>query len=206
MGVILGMLAGLELSATFIWAGVVLGVLFTVGLLSSKLFKGERSDFILEISPLRWPKFGNIVSKTVARMEWYLKEAAPLFVYGTLLLFLLDKINVLRLIEQGASPAIQGLLGLPPEATEAFMVGFLRRDYGAAGLFVLARDGGLDPIQVITSLITITLFMPCIANFFVVIKEQGLKTAILMGMFIIPFALLVGGAVNYTLRGLGWGG
>jgi ferrous iron transport protein B len=47
--------------------------------------------------------------------------------------------------------------------------------------------------------------MPCIANFLIVIKEHGLKIAILMGMFIIPFALLVGGAVNFTLRAIGWG-
>jgi ferrous iron transport protein B len=206
MGVILGMLSGLAFSATIIWVGVVLGVLFTVGLLSSKLLKGERSDFILEISPLRWPKIGNIASKTLARMEWYLKEAAPLFVYGTVLLFLMDKASLLPWIERVSAPIIKGLLGLPGEATEAFIVGFLRRDYGAAGLFVLARNGGLDPIQIVTSLITITLFMPCIANFFVVIKEQGLKTAVLMGLFIIPFALLMGGAVNYVLRGVGWTG
>lgn len=206
MGVILGMLSGLEFSGTIIWAGVVLGVLFLVGMLSSKVLKGERSDFILEIAPLRWPKFGNIVSKTTARMEWYLKEAAPLFVYGTIILFILDKVKALAWVERFASPAIQDLLGLPKEATAAFLVGFLRRDYGAAGLFVLSRNGGMDPVQIITSLVTITLFMPCIANFLIVIKEQGLKTAILMGLFIIPFALLVGGALNFTLRAVGWGG
>jgi len=206
MGVILGMLSGLAFSATIIWVGIVLGVLFTVGLLSSKLLKGERSDFILEISPLRWPKIGNIASKTLARMEWYLKEAAPLFVYGTILLFALDKLSFLPWIERASAPVIKGLLGLPLEATQAFIVGFLRRDYGAAGLFVMARNGGLDSIQVVTSLVTITLFMPCIANFFVVIKEHGMKTAILMGLFIIPFALLIGGAVNYILRGIGWTG
>ncbi len=204
MGVILGMLSGLAFSATIIWVGVVLGVLFAVGLLSSKLLKGERSDFILEISPLRWPKVGNIASKTLARMEWYLKEAAPLFVYGTILLFIMDRASLLPWIEKASAPVIKGLLGLPREATQAFIVGFLRRDYGAAGLFVLARDGGLDAIQIVTSLITITLFMPCIANFFVVIKEHGLKAAILMGLFIIPFALFMGGAVNYVLRGVGW--
>jgi ferrous iron transport protein B len=205
MGVILGMLTDLEFAATAIWVGIVVGVLFLVGFLSSRLFPGERSDFILEISPLRWPKFGNIVSKTAARMEWYLKEAAPLFIYGTLILFVLDKINALSFLENISAPAIQGLLGLPADATQAFIIGFLRRDYGAAGLFVLARDGGLSPVQIVTSLITITLFMPCIANFLIVIKEHGLRIAILMGMFIIPFAMLVGGAVNFTLRAIGWG-
>jgi ferrous iron transport protein B len=200
------MLAGLAFSATIIWVGVVLGVLFTVGLLSSKLLKGERSDFILEIAPLRWPKIGNIATKTFARMEWYLKEAAPLFVYGTILLFAMDRVQLLPWVERAAAPVIKGVLGLPEQATQAFIVGFLRRDYGAAGLFVLARKGGLDSIQIVTSLITITLFMPCIANFFVVIKEQGLKTAILMGIFIIPFSILIGGAVNVVLRGVGWTG
>jgi len=33
-----------------------------------------------------------------------------------------------------------------------------------------------------------------------------MKAAILMGLFIIPFALLVGGAVNFILRGVGWTG
>jgi ferrous iron transport protein B len=206
LGVILGMLAGLSATASFIWIGVVLGVLFGVGFLASKVIPGERSDFILEISPLRWPKPGNILTKTVARMEWYLKEAVPLFVYGTLLLFALDFFGVVGAIEEATAPIIGGLLGLPEEATQSFIVGFLRRDYGAASLFVLARDGVLSPVQIITALTTITLFMPCVANFFVVIKEQGLKTALAMGAFILPFSLLVGGALNHILRGLGWTG
>ena len=101
---------------------------------------------------------------------------------------------------------IGGLLGLPEAATQSFIVGFLRRDYGAASLFVLARRGALDPVQILTALTTITLFMPCIANFFVVIKEHGVKRALLMSAFILPFALLVGGAVNHILRGIGWNG
>lgn len=206
LGVILGMLAGLSMSASLIWVGLVLGVLFAVGFLSSRLIPGERSDFILEISPLRRPKIGNIVSKTVARMEWYFKEAVPLFIYGTLLLFALDKIGGVTYLEDVSAPVIGGLLGLPEEATQSFIVGFLRRDYGAASLFILARQGVLDPVQIITALVTITLFMPCIANFFVVIKEHGLKIALAMGVFILPFALLVGGAVNHILRGIGWNG
>ncbi|HUU46090.1 MAG TPA: ferrous iron transport protein B, partial [Acidobacteriota bacterium] len=121
LGVILGMLAGLSISASLIWVGVVLGVLFSVGFLSSRLIPGERSDFILEIAPLRRPKIGNILSKTVARMEWYLKEAVPLFVYGTLLLFVLDKIGAVTVIERGSAPIIGGLLGLPEEATQSFI-------------------------------------------------------------------------------------
>jgi len=50
-------------------------------------------------------------------------------------------------------------------------------------------------------MITITLFVPCVANFFIIIKERGWKTAVVMSAFIVPFAILVGGLVNLILRG-----
>ena len=42
------------------------------------------------------------------------------------------------LLERGLAPLIQGWLSLPVETTKVFILGFLRRDYGAAGLFALA--------------------------------------------------------------------
>ena len=57
--------------------------------------------------------------------------------------------------------------------------------------------------QMVVSIITITLFMPCIANFLMIIKELGTKMAIKMSLFIVPFAFLVGGSVNYLLKFLG---
>jgi ferrous iron transport protein B len=203
LGVILGMLGAISLSATIVWAFVVILVIFIVGYCASKVLPGETSDFILEIPPIRMPQFSNILLKTLVRVEWYLKEALPLFVLGTLLLFVLDRSNGLAAIERAASPVVKGLLGLPLGATEAFIVGFLRRDYGAAGLFALQKDGLLDPIQSVVSLVTITLFIPCIANLFIMFKERGLKTTVWMTVFIFPFAFLVGGILNFILRGLG---
>lgn len=200
LGVILGMLAAISWKATVIWAGVVLFIMFIVGYASSKILPGAASDFMLEIPPIRMPQFRNIVLKTVVRVQWYLKEAVPLFILGTLFLFVLDKTHALVVIEHVASPFVVGFLNLPIEATQAFIVGFLRRDYGAAGLFALQQKGMLDPIQVVVSLVTITLFIPCIANLFVIIKERGLKTALIMTAFIFPFAALMGGILNLILR------
>jgi ferrous iron transport protein B len=200
LGVILGMLAGLSAKAALIWAGVVIVVILLVGFLASMIIPGEKSPFILEIPPLRWPKLENILIKTLARMEWYLKEAVPLFILGTLMLFFADKIHLLKIIEKITSPIVVGFLGLPSKASEAFIIGFLRRDYGAAGLFVLAKNGQLDPIQIVVSLVTITLFVPCIAQFFMTVKERGVKTALYMIAFIFPFAFLIGGVLNFVLR------
>lgn len=203
LGVILGMLGGLSASATFLWLLVVVAVLLLVGYLASRVIPGEGSDFILELPPIRWPSLSNLLVKTMARIEWYLKEAVPLFFLGTLLLFVFAKTGLLSLIERWAAPVVQGLLGLPREATDAFLVGFLRRDYGAAGLFDLARQGHLDPVQVVVSLVTITLFVPCIANFFIIIKERGLATGLAIFSFIIPFAFAVGALLNWVLRAYG---
>ena len=198
--VVLAMLGGVALWATLVWAAVVGGVLVLVGRLASRVLPGRGSDFVLELPPLRLPRPGNILVKTLARVEWYLKEAVPLFVVGTLLLFIADRVRLLGLVERLARPVVSGWLGLPSQTAEAFVVGFLRRDFGAAGLFRLARAGALDPIQIVVAMVTITLFIPCVANFLMIAKERGWKTASAIAAFIFPFALAVGGILNAVLR------
>jgi ferrous iron transport protein B len=203
LGVILGMLADVGPVATIVWVCLMAGVILAVGFLAAKVIPGESSDFILEIPPIRWPQVGNLAIKTMARIEWYLREAVPLFLLGTLVLFTFDRLGWLLKIQAAAEPLIVHLLDLPPKATEAFLIGFLRRDYGAAGLFSMAKGGMLSNLQVMVSLVTMTLFMPCLANLLVIVKEHGVKVAIAMSLFIFPFAVLVGAAVNHFSR---WAG
>jgi ferrous iron transport protein B len=203
LGVILGMLSDLGPVATIVWLGLMVGVILAVGFLAAKVIPGESSDFILEIPPIRWPQVGNLAVKTMARIEWYLREAVPLFLVGTLVLFAFDRLGWLVRIQAAAEPLIVHLLDLPPKTTEAFLIGFLRRDYGAAGLFSMSKAGMLSPLQVMVSLVTMTLFMPCLANLLVIVKEHGGKVAIAMSLFIFPFAVLVGAALNFFSR---WAG
>jgi len=197
--VVMAMLSGLSIWAVLIWAAVILGVLVLVGRLAAKVLPGRGSDFVLELPPLRLPRPGNIAIKTLARIEWYLKEAVPLFILGTLLLFAADRLRLLGALERAARPVVTGLLGLPPRTAEVFVIGFLRRDFGAAGLFELARQGRLDPVQIVVSMVTITLFIPCIANFFMIVKERGWRTALAIAAFITPLALATGAAVRWAL-------
>ncbi len=204
LGVILGMFSDLPIFYLLTWILVIGLILVTVGYLAARLLPGEGSDFILEIPPLRIPQLRNIVVKTLARIEWYLKEAVPLFILGTLFLFALHQTKGLALLERVSTPLIVHLLGLPAKATEAFIVGFLRRDYGAAGLFILAKDGLLNPRQILVSLVTITLFIPCIAQLFMMIKERGWKKTLYISAVIFPIAFGVGGLLNFILRIVGF--
>jgi ferrous iron transport protein B len=200
LGVILGMLGALSFKATLVWSGTILLTLLFSGYLASKVIKGEKTEFFLEIPPIRRPNIINILVKTVGRIEWYLKEAVPLFILGTLILFVLHKLNLLGVLETIASPVVVNLLGLPEKTTESFILGFLRRDYGAAGLFAMAEKGLLTPVQSVVSLVTITLFIPCLANFFMIVKERGMKTALGIVAVVFPFAFLGGGLLNWILR------
>ncbi len=203
LGVVLGLFGALPMWAPLVWGAVVMGVLFAVGFLAACILPGQRSDLILEVPPIRRPQLGNIIIKTIGRREWYLKEAVPIFVLGTFVLFVLDATGLLARFVAASEPAVTGLLMLPPKAAEAFLVGFFRRDYGSAGIYALFQHGQLTPVQAVVALVTITLFVPCVANFFVIVKERGLRTAVAMSAFIFPFAFVVGGAVNLVLRATG---
>jgi ferrous iron transport protein B len=153
---------------------------------------------------MRTPQIRNVVAKTSARLSWYLKEVIPIFVIGTAILFLLDRLGLLTLIARLGEPLVTGWLGLPAEITNAFLVGFMRRDFGA--VYILDAAIGADPLlsahQILVAMVTITLFMPCFANFLMIAKEQGMRVAWRMAAFIFPFAFLVGGAVNHLGRWL----
>ena len=198
LGVVLGLLGGISVAATVIWVACIVGVLLFTGWLASKVVPGKRVPLITELPPMRMPVLGNVLKKTGGRLKWYLIEVIPLFLIGTLIMFGLDRSGALPWIIEAGKPLVVGWLGLPPEASAAFVMGFLRRDFGATGLFAMADS--LSPIQAVVGMITITLFIPCFASLMMMVKEQGTKTAMAMVGMIVPFAFLIGGLFNLALR------
>ena len=207
LAVILAMLAVVSPAASAWFILTLVAVLFAVGFIAARVVPGKGSDFVLELPPLRAPAAGNVLVKTVARVEWYLREALPLFVLGTAILQVLDKTGALGSIERAARPLVVGLLDLPQESAGAFLLGFLRRDYAAAGLFAhyqpYVHAGTLTrtmEIEIVVSLVTVTLFLPCIANFIVLIKERGVRTGLAIVAFVFPFSFGTGALVNVLMR------
>lgn len=201
LGLILALLAGTPLGLA-IWAGTVALVFLLIGYLTAKLIPGEQPSFYMELPPLRMPKLSNVLYKTLARMQWYFVEIVPLFILASVLIWFghltggFDKMISLLI-------PVVNWLNLPDSTAEVFLFGFFRRDYGAAGLYDLAQSGALTGLQLTVTAVTLTLFVPCIAHFIVAIKERGWKTAILMVLFIFPFAFLVGKVLSTLLITLG---
>lgn len=200
LATIMGILGGISFAALLTLFGVVLAQLFLVGFLAARILPGERSDFILELPPIRVPLLSNLAKKTLLRVRWYVGEVMPLFIAGTALLFVLDRTGILGLLTRAAEPMIRGLLDLPAEMSSVFLMGFLRRDYGAAGLFALARDGRLTGVQSVVALTVMTLFVPCVANFMMIVRERGLKVGLGIVAFVTPIAILTGAALNYVFK------
>lgn len=200
LGVLLAMLTRISFEAALFWVGLVTGICLVVGWLAAKLYGGSGSDFIMELPPMRRPQWDNVVAKTLARLKWYLWEVVPLFMAGTAVLFVLHELGWLQRLAAWGEPLVTGWLGLPREMAAAFLIGFLRRDYGAVYLLDAATGPAavLTPHQVLVAMVTITLFMPCIATLFMIQRELGWKTALAIALFVFPFAFFVGGLVNHV--------
>ncbi len=196
VGVILGMLATVGgWQAWAIYGGTMFAVLVAVGTILDKVVPGKSSALLIDLPPMRFPNWKNVFKKTGVKSWQFLTEASPLFMLGALIVTLLQISGGLEVIQRALAPATVSLLHLPPQAATAFIMGLIRRDFGAAGLTSLP----LSPDQVIVSLVVITLFVPCIATVTVLFKERGWREALTLwlGSWVIAFA--VGGALAAVL-------
>jgi ferrous iron transport protein B len=203
LGVMLAVMAPLSVWAPVVLFGVVLAQILLVGLVAQKLIPGERSDFIMELPPLRLPRIGNIVHRAFYRSRRFVIEAVPLFLLGSFVLFLLDQAGLLAAIQKGTKPVVSGLLGLPSEATEAFIMTLVRREAGAAYLKELVDGGLLAGRHIVVALLVMTTFSPCVNAALVIWKDLGIRVALGIHLFVIPWAIAVGTLTNFVLVAVG---
>lgn len=194
LGVILGLLGG-HPYALLAWVGFVGATFLLSGTLMAKFFPGEEPSFYMELPPLRLPRPGNVIVKTYSRMVWYFKEILPLFILASVLIWAGQLTGVFQFLVKSLEPVVNAL-GLPDEASVAFLFGFFRRDYGAAGLYDLQNNGLMTGNQLAVAAITLTLFLPCIAQFLIFKKECGTKISVITSLCICVIAFAVGFIAN----------
>lgn len=196
IGVIAGMLAGLGLPLVLLYLTIIFSVLVAAGTLLNNLLPGDPSDLLIDLPPLRVPGIRNVLKKTGSKTFSFLREAAPLFALGALIISALEVTGLLNLIQKALAPLTVGWLNLPAEAANAFIMGIIRRDFGAAGLYSLS----LTNLQTVVALVTITLFVPCIASLLVIFKERTKREAVLIWLTSCVLAFFTGGLVAQLAR------
>lgn len=199
LGVISGLLATVGLGYVVLYGIVIFAVLVITGSLMKTVIPGRTSDLLIDLPALQLPRLNNVLKKTMVKSWGFLAEAAPLFALGSLLISVLQITGILVWLQKALEPLTVYWLGLPGKAAAAFIMGVVRRDFGAAGLSSLS----MTPLQTVVSLITITLFVPCIASVMIMFKERSKKEAALMWLSTWVIAFLIGGIVNQLTWALG---
>lgn len=195
LGVIMGLISGLDIIYVLIYSVTILAVFVLTGTVLNKVMPGESSQLLIDLPAIRLPMLGNVLKKTFQKTVMFLKEAVPLFIYGAVFISVLQYTNLLVHLQNAMSPITETLLKLPPETATAFIMGIIRRDFGAAGLTSIA----MTQQQVLVSLIVMTLFVPCIAAIMVIFKERGTKDALAIWLGSFAVAFVTGGIVAWLI-------
>jgi ferrous iron transport protein B len=187
LGVIQGLLTNIGgFLPWLIWGGTLFLVFVLTGLVLNKLVPGECGHFVSDIPPIRLPIFKNLMQKTIQRTKVFMNEAIPAFFIAALVVSVLQVTGILKNIINWAEPIMADVLLLPKEVTLSFILGMIRRDFGAFGLMEIP----LSAAQLVTVCVVLTLFVPCIATVAVMIKEKNLKIA--MGIWVSSWILALG--------------
>ncbi|QZY56078.1 ferrous iron transport protein B [Crassaminicella profunda] len=189
LGVIAGLIAPLGAKMFLLYAITIFIVFVLTGTILNKIMPGESTDLLIDLPPIRVPILKNVLKKTYLKSKAFIFEAGPLFVLGAIIITIMDHTGVLTMISDALAPVTVGFLKLPKETAQTFIMGIIRRDFGAAGLSTLVQQGLLNPLQTVVSLVAITLFVPCIAAIMVIFKERSWQESALIwiGSFIISF-------------------
>ena len=191
LGVITLLLSRIGAKYALAYVLIIGSCLIFIGTVLNRMLPGESSPLLIDLPPIRIPRLDNILRKTMSRAIAFMKEAYPWFLLGSFLVALMQVTRVLGAWQKALAPLTVHWLRLPAESANAFIMGMVRRDFGAAGFAKMS----LTPAQTLVALVAITLFVPCIASTMILIKERSLKQglAIWIGSWVAAFA--VGGIV-----------
>ena len=194
-------LGGLGIFAIFMITLVVIAVM---GHLLSRHFRESRPGQIQEIPAYALPQWTSVVHKTWQRTRDILTIVTPLLVGGSVILALLGHFGADEIINTALIPITNWWLGLPVVLGVPILFGILRKElsllmiYQALGTFEVGMY--MDWVQIMTFLIFLTFYFPCVSTFAVMLKTIGHRYALLSVSISVIAALLVSGIIRALLE------
>jgi ferrous iron transport protein B len=201
IAVMLVILEKMPFSATLTVFGIIFLQTFIAGYLANKIIPGQGSPLIFEIPPMRFPKPLQVITAASRKTYFFMKEAVPVFIYASLIVFLFERAGGLEVMENITRPLINNLMGLPEKSVQVFIKTIIRRESGAAELEHLSSV--YTNLQLVVNLLVMTFLTPCINAIMVLFKERGNKTGTVIVFSVLIYAVLMGTLVNHTCRALG---
>lgn len=178
---------------------LIFSVLFAVSIITAlslnKILKGEIPELFIEIPPYRIPRISMLKMKLWIRLKDFFKEAVPLIMAGIGMISLLDMLGVMKFLMSVFGIFFQYLLGLPEKTISVVVLGFLRKDVAIA----LLSPFSLSAKQLCIASVFMVLYLPCIATFFMLIKEMGFKDTVKIILIMLLSAVITGTVMNLIM-------
>jgi ferrous iron transport protein B len=181
-----------------VYGAVIGGMLAITGVLLNMVMPGKSEPLMIDLPPMRLPRWENVLQKTWTKSWNFMKESIPMFCLAGLVVSVGEMTGILDWFINILQPMTVSWLHLPadPRIPTTFILGIVRRDFAAFGL----TDVALTGVQAVVAMVVITLFVPCIATVGVMIKERGMKTAMAIWIGSWLCAFIIGGALTHLLR------
>jgi len=172
-------------------------IIFFLGRLAFKALPGEPTALIMEMSDYRAPHLKTVLKQTWFRLMEFVTMAFPLIIVGSLVIKIVEILNLLEPIANILSPVTVTWLGLPAITGITLIFGVLRKELTLIMLSTLFGTTDfaqvMTPVQMIVFTLVAMLYIPCIATIAALVKEFGWKKTYLITVFEILLALLLGG-------------
>ena len=164
---------------------------FIFGFILNKIVPGRSPEFLIDVPPYRKPMISNISKKVWGRIAGFFKVAIPFVLLGCGIVNVLYLAGFIDWIGNILSPVFVGWFGVPEATVGPLIAAFLRKDLAVAQLSVIE----MTPYQMITSVVLVSIYFPCVATFAMMIKE-GAKE--LLGALAVLFTVvfLYGGLIH----------
>jgi len=187
--------------AAILLAAIMVARMVATGAVANRVMSGGLPDLIMEVPRMRVPRLRVLLAKTWRRSLEFVREAVPLFLVASFVVFLFDRLGGLAATIRVARPLVRGLLGLPDSAVQVFVATALRRQTGATQLNRLHELFSNE--QLVVTLLIMTFLAPCLNTTILLVRERGLKAAAAILGATAASAVAIGAAVHWACVAFG---
>ncbi len=197
-------------------AGKYLGVIGVIGIYAltllliavmGRLLSRQQREVgpgqVQDIPAFMLPSWRAMLRETWARSSDVLTIVTPLLVGGSVVLALLGHFGADATINTLLTPLTLWWLGLPLVLGLPLLFGVLRKELSLLMIFQALGtqniDSVLNPVQIVTLLVFLTFYVPCISTFAVMHKTLGRKEAWFSVLLSVVVALVLSALVRMTL-------
>ncbi|MDT8381069.1 MAG: ferrous iron transport protein B [Brevefilum sp.] len=161
--------------------GIYLFNLFVIAVTAkilSRLVPDTSPGLILEMPVYRVPTLRTVFNKAWWRIREFIVEAWPLLIGGSIVLAILNHLNIAVYLNTLVRP-LSWLLDLPQEVGVPLIFGVLRKELSLVmlgqALGSMSFSDVLTPVQMVTYAVFVVFYIPCLATMVVIRKELGTK-------------------------------